>query len=283
MPNSKSLYSVASAAASSAGDYEVERIGIQESLRDIDFEKRNLDLTLSKISATTDTIAKGLEYAGTLAVGMEDTAAFKESIPFAEKQLQEIHGTPDVELEQIKRGRLQTAIDYLTGTPAKYKFGDITFSGQDEIAELKALGKFGKYKNMYNQTFPESPNVDTKNNVLSLPLKDKKIAKTDAFRFEDVNIVPQSDIKKTDKYGFSIDSSDSSQSKITSYEQYVKKHGEPSNAIKAMFGIDEPDEFDLDSMWDDVDWEEVGNYQDYNQSQPGNNYYIQQTGLHKRG
>jgi len=279
------LYSIASSAASSIGDYESEKIGIQESLRNIDFEKKNLDLNLQKISAVTDTLSKGLELAGTVAVGMEETASFKESIPYAEKKLQEIHGSPDTKLEQIKRSRFRKAMDYLSGAPAEYKFGDIKFSGKDDIADLKALGKFGKYNSMYNQMFPETSNIENKN-IPKSESENIQTNKPDSSVFKNVNVIPKKDIQKTDEYGFSIDSSSK---KINSYDEYVEKHGEPSNTIKSMFNIPPypkqqgEDVLDLDSMWDDAIWNEIEDVQDFNLSQPGGGYYIQQTGLGKKG
>ena len=175
------------------------------------------------------------------------------------------------------------AIDYLSGTPAEYKFGDIKFSGKDDIADLKALGKFGKYDSMYNQMFPEASSIENKN-IPKSESENIQTNKPDSSVFENVNVIPRKDIQKTDEYGFSIDSSPS---KVNSYDEYVKKHGEPSNAIKAMFGVIAPppskDVLDLDSMWDDAIWNEIEDVQDFNLSQPGGGYYIQQTGLGKKG
>jgi hypothetical protein len=270
MAESKNLYSIASKAARSIGDYESKKIGIRESLRDIDLEKKYLDLTLNKISATTDTLQKGLELAETVAVGMTKTASFKESIPFAEEQLQKIHDSPDTKLEEVERSSFRKAMDYLSGTPSEYRFGDIKFSGKDDISDLKALGKYGKYKSMFDEMISETSNIENKDIIQN----------NEASKF-DFSVNKNTNVPTIE----TID--DNSNNKINSYDEYVEKYGQPSNSIKAMLGMlpfpKEEDALDLNSMWDEAIWNEIGNYEDNNQSQPMKKYYIQQTGLHKRG
>jgi len=304
------LYSAAYSAASSKGDYEASKIKITDSLSTISYEDKVLNQKLDEIKNKTEAASQVLELGSTIATGMEETASFKENLPYAEKQLQEIHGNPDLKLEEVGRTKIKKALDYLTGTPTEYTFGDTTFSGKDDFAELKALGKYGK---IYDS--PYKPGKFDNKQTDQTILENNSTEDLKPFESDDIKIIAKSDITTTDEYGFATKTDKNNKSdnvikpKVTvpSIDQNVPLDKEKILEAKPL-KIEKVDEIDWESfeksMWEEVQETNPFDTSNFDTSKPNDApkdipdwmyepitndkwlndpIYIQQYGMGKRG